>query len=64
MPIALEKAIELVNKHPIQLKTAEDHDYFEALNLLIKAGKAIQTYRKGKGPTGYLYLPLPGETME
>lgn len=62
MPIALEKAIELANKHPIQLKTAEDHDYFEALNLLIEAGKAIQTYRKG--PMGYLYLPLPGETME
>lgn len=62
MPIALEKAIELVSKHHIQLKTAEDHDYFDALLLLIEAGKAIQTYRKS--PMGYLYLPLPGETME
>ncbi len=62
MPITLEKSIELVNKHPIQLKTAEDHDYFEALNLLVEAGKVYQKAQDaGWYPPGY---KLPGETRE
>ena len=58
----IDKAIKVLDTHPILLETAEDHDYFDALKLGIEALKREQERR--------IFLPsyssnrLPGETEE
>jgi len=58
----LEKAIQILNHLPLQLKTAEDHDTFLAITLGVEALKAIQRHRHDNLPAAY--LALKGETKE
>ena len=56
----LKKAIEILNHIQIPLRTAEDHDRFDALKLGIEALKRIQKLR-GYSMT-QVDTRLPGET--
>lgn len=58
----LDKAIEILNCRQIPLKTAEDHDFFDALKMGIGALERIKIGRE----KGYEYFEvnLPGETKE
>jgi len=58
----LQKAIELLNRIPVPLKTAEDHDTFTAIKLGIEALEAIQRHRHTLMPAQYIVLK--GETKE
>ena len=58
----LEKAIEILKRHPIELKTAQDHDFFAALLLGIEALKLVKKCRHS--PNSWFVKELPGETNE
>lgn len=60
--MTLDKAIELIKQHRIPLKTAKDHDLFDALKLGIEAIEALQATRKGSAVPAR--VPLPGGTEE
>ena len=53
------KAIELLNGYPLKPKTAEDHDFLDALKLGKAALKRINTMRSYN--INQAILPLPGE---
>lgn len=62
MTMTLDKAIKILDRTEIQLRTAQDHDLFDAIKLGIEALKAIKeerTYTFGLVPD-----LLPGETRE
>ncbi|MBA7663449.1 hypothetical protein ES703_71491 [subsurface metagenome] len=57
----IPKAIEILTTFPIILKTAEDHDRFDAIKLGTEALKVVKEYRQ----RGILNLILlPGETKD
>lgn len=74
MAMRLDKAIEILNCHEIPLKTAQDHDFFDAIHIGIEAMKYIQHTRNIMAPLSLFasspYLPaphprlLPGETED
>lgn len=56
----IAKAIEILSSHVIPLKTAQDHDFFDAIKLGIEALKRIEYLRYH----GYqsVNITLTGET--
>lgn len=56
----LAKALEILDAYPILLKTASDHDFFEAFKLGIQA--LIRERNNRINPGAYAGILLPGET--
>ena len=62
MPMRLDKAIEIMSCREIPLKTAEDHDFFDAVKIGIDGLKLIKKERKS--PLRWFNSLLPGETED
>ena len=60
--MTLEKAIEILEQYPVYLKTAEDYERFEAINLGIEALERCKLLSKYHPNIDF--QPLPGETKE
>lgn len=58
----LAKAIEIARTHPVPQVTASDHDFRDAVLLLIEAGERLQKTRKWSPLFGQPLLP--GETID
>jgi hypothetical protein len=57
--MTIDEAIEILFKQPIHLRTKEDHDFFEAIQLGIEALKRCKVLAQ-ESPL-WAAKPLPGE---
>lgn len=60
--MTIDKAIEILETHPIPMVTESDHDFFDAIKLGIRALRAIRLLRTHT--LGFLLDILPGETLD